>query len=182
MARAGLSADVVVKEALVIVDEVGMAQLTFAAVADRLGIASPSLYAHVNGLGELRTLIRRVILQQMCSGIRSALAGTTGDAAVLALLNEVRTYALAYPFRYLGMQRRTQADPALADAAAELLALYNSVLQSFDLETADAMHAMRRIRAALFGFVSLELSGSFGPQEDTNESFRRLGEMVVASL
>jgi AcrR family transcriptional regulator len=182
MARAGLSADVVVREALAIVDEIGMSRLTFAAVADRIGIASPSLYPHVDGLGELRILVRRVILEQMSDTIRSVLAGVTGNAAVLALLHGVRRYALTYPFRYLAMQAQTQADPELADAAAGLLALYNSVVQSFDLEESDALHAMRRIRAALYGFVSLELSGAFGPREDTDESFRRLAEMVVASL
>jgi AcrR family transcriptional regulator len=182
VARSSLSADIVVREALAIVDEVGMAQLTFGAVAVRVGVAAPRLYAHVDGLGELRTLIRRVILEQMSETIRSALAGVTGNAAVLALFHEVRGYALAYPFRYLAMQSRTQADPELADVAAGLLALYNSVVQSFDLEESEAMHAMRRIRAALYGFVSLELSGAFGPREDTDESFRRLADMVVASL
>jgi AcrR family transcriptional regulator len=182
VARSSLSADLIVREALAIVDEVGLSRLTFGAVADRVGVAAPRLYAHVDGLGELRTLTRRVILEQMSGRIRTALAGLSGGAAVLALLHEVRAYAVAYPFRYLAMPPGTQADPALADAAAELLALYTSVLQSFDLEESDARHAMRRIRAALYGFISLELSGAFGPREDTDESFRRFAEMVVASL
>jgi AcrR family transcriptional regulator len=181
MASAALNADLVVREAMAIVDEVGLAGLTFGAVANRLGVTSPRLYAHVDGLGELRVLVRRVILEQMSDTIRSALAGVSGDAAVLALLHEARGYALANPFRYLAMQSRTQADPELAEVAAGLLALYNSVVQSFDLEESDAIHAMRRIRAALHGFISLEISGAFG-REDTDESFRQLAEMVVASL
>jgi AcrR family transcriptional regulator len=181
MARAALNADLIVREALAIVDEIGIAELTFGAVASRVGVATPRLYAHVDGLGELRTLIRRGILEQMSDTIRLALAGVTGNAAVLALLHAVRGYALAYPFRYLAMQAQTRADPELADVAAGLLALYNSVVQSFDLAESEATHAMRRIRAALYGFVSLELSGAFG-HEDTDESFRRLAEMIVASL
>jgi AcrR family transcriptional regulator len=182
VARAGVNADTVVAEAMAIVDEIGLTRLTLAAVADRVGVASPSLYAHVNGLSELRVLIRRAILEQMSDTIRSVLAGETGEAAVLALLHGVRDYARNYPFRYLAMAPQTLADPALADAAAGLLALYTSVLQSFDLKDADAMHAMRSIRAASYGFVNLELSGAFGPGEDMDESFRRLTEMVVDSL
>ena len=49
--RAGLTEARVVDEAERIADEVGLARLTLAAIADRLGVRQPSLYKHIDGHG-----------------------------------------------------------------------------------------------------------------------------------
>jgi AcrR family transcriptional regulator len=54
MRRAGLSPERVVAEAAAVADEVGLRQLTLAAVAQRFGVALPSLYKHVDGLDGLQ--------------------------------------------------------------------------------------------------------------------------------
>ncbi|MEI4594832.1 TetR family transcriptional regulator, partial [Klebsiella pneumoniae] len=53
MPRAGLDADVVVRRAAELVDAEGVASLSLARVATALGVAPPSLYKHVGGLGDL---------------------------------------------------------------------------------------------------------------------------------
>ena len=54
MPRAGLDAEAVVAAAAALADEDGLAELTLARLAAALGIRTPSLYAHVDSLGDLR--------------------------------------------------------------------------------------------------------------------------------
>ena len=53
MARAGLSEAVVIEEAERLIDEVGLARLTLAELAARLGVRQPSLYKHIEGFDGL---------------------------------------------------------------------------------------------------------------------------------
>ena len=54
MPRAGLSRERVVEEAASVADQVGFDRLTMAAVAERFGVALPSLHKHVGGIDALR--------------------------------------------------------------------------------------------------------------------------------
>lgn len=54
MPRAGLSPGIAVAEAAHIANDVGLDGLTLAAEAVRFGVAAPSLYEHVPGLGAPR--------------------------------------------------------------------------------------------------------------------------------
>ena len=55
MPRAGLDSDAVVAAAAALADAEGLERLTLARLAQQLGVRSPSLYAHVDGLEDLRT-------------------------------------------------------------------------------------------------------------------------------
>ena len=52
--RAGLNLQSIVKAATVLADEHGLHEVTLTVLAKKLGIRSPSLYNHVNGLPGLR--------------------------------------------------------------------------------------------------------------------------------
>lgn len=182
MVRAGLTRASVAREALAIVDESGSAGLTLAAVATRVGVSTPSLYAHVDSLGQLRSLIQRLILEEITDTLQAALVGVAGEDAIRTLLHELRSYALAHPFRYQAMPQQPLDDEHLLEAGAALLRVFTSVLRFFGLEDSDAVHATRRLRAAAHGFLSLELAGGFGLPEDVDESYARLADMVVSSI
>lgn len=53
--RAGLDRRTLVIAAAEIADHEGIEAVTLAALANKLGVRSPSLYNHINGLQELRT-------------------------------------------------------------------------------------------------------------------------------
>src|ERR1044071_6177444 len=103
MPRAGLSTTAVVDAALLVVDESGIDALTLAAVAQRTGVATPSLYKHVAGLGELRTLIGARVLDDMAAHFTKAVMGRSGDDAVVAVMHAYRGYVRAHPARYAAM-------------------------------------------------------------------------------
>lgn len=180
--RRRLTTAAVVQHAVDQLDATGSPGLTLAAVAGRAGIATPSLYAHVDGLGQLRSLLQRRILEEITATLQAALVGVAGEEAVRTLLLELRAYALAHPFRYQAMAQQPLADPELAEVGEALLTVFTSVLRLFGLADSDAIHATRRLRAAAHGFLSLELAGGFGLPEDVEESYARLVDMVVSSI
>ena len=182
MVRVGLSPRAVVDAALAIVDADGPEALTLAKVAARTGVATPSLYKHVAGLGELRTLVSLRVLEEVGDVVTTAALGRSGDGAVAAVMHGWRRYVVDHPRRYALLPLAPHADPVQEAAAKRLLEVLFAVLAGYGLAGADAVHAVRRLRAAVHGFASLEAAGGFAMAEDVGTSFDGLVEMVVASL
>jgi AcrR family transcriptional regulator len=180
--RAGLSPTAVVETALSLVDEGGMESVTLAAVAGRAGVATPSLYRHVASLADLRRLLGKRVLDEVTELSATAVMGRAGDEAVAALMLAYRRYVQSHPNRYAIMPLQPLRDPVLAPSGERLMGVLFAVLQWYGLSGAEAVHAARRLRAAIHGFAALEAAGGFGLPEDLDASFASLIEMVTASL
>ncbi|MGZ8601231.1 MAG: WHG domain-containing protein [Actinomycetota bacterium] len=174
MPRAGLSREVVVAEAAQVADEVGYDRLTLAAVAARLGVAVPSLYKHVDGLGELRRDLTVLALRELGVAVGSAVE-RRGDDGLRTIADAYRGYARSHPGRYPATLRAVDPHDHDADEASRaLLRTVFSVLARYGLSGDDAIDATRALRAALHGFVTLEAVGGFGLPRDVDRSFARL--------
>ncbi|SEF13994.1 TetR-like C-terminal domain-containing protein [Jiangella alba] len=182
MPRAGLSTAAVVDAALAVVDEQGLEALTLTAVAARTGVAVPSLYKHVGGLGELRVLTGVRVFEEATARLATVAMGRSRDDAVAALMHAYRGFVLEHPARYDAMVADPLHDPAYAAAGAKLLEVFLAVLRGYGLDGSDAVHAVRRLRAVVHGFVSIEAAGGFGMAEDTDVTYGQLVDMYLASL
>jgi len=182
MPRAGLSRAAVVDAALAVVDATGADGLTLAAVAGRCGVVAPSLYKHIGGLPELRTLVGHRVLDEMTDRFTRAVLGRSRDDAVAALLREYRAYAREHPARYAAMPANPLGDPASAAAGERLIGVFLAVLRGFGLSGPAAIHAIRCARALAHGFVAIELGGGFGLPEDVDDTYERLIRMYLTSL
>jgi AcrR family transcriptional regulator len=180
--RAGLSTAAVVDAALRIVDQRGLTGLTLAAVADRTGVAAPSLYKHVGSLGDLRTQLANRLLDELADRLAAAALGRSGDDAVAALMHAYRGYVLEYPNRYAALPADPLHDPALETAGRRLLDIILAVLRAYGLDDSDAIHAIRCLRATVHGFASIEAAGGFGLSEHIDETYDRLIQMFLHTL
>jgi AcrR family transcriptional regulator len=173
----------VVEAAMAVVDAQGPAALTLAAVAARTGVAAPSLYKHVGGLGELRSLVAVRVMEELTACFTAAIVGRSRDEAVVALAQAYRAYSLAHPGRMAAMPPAPPADDAAQVAAGTaLLDVFLATLRGYELEGSAAIHATRRLRAVVHGFVSLEIAGGFGLPESLDETFGQLVDMYLSSL
>ena len=109
MARAGLSADAVVAAAAALADREGLEAVTLARLAADAGVRPPSLYAHVDGLGDLR---RRLAIR----GARE-LAAALREAATGAQLPSARTTTIV---RLTGVPGWTLPSPGSARMSERL--------------------------------------------------------------
>jgi AcrR family transcriptional regulator len=180
MPRAGLDADAVVAAAAELADAEGLESVTLARLADRLGVRAPSLYAHVDGLDDLRDRLGTRGLRELTARLGSAAAGRAGGDALKAVADAYREYAREHPGTYAAVQRAPS--PGQQRDAEQLVGIVLAVLRGYGLEGDDAIHATRGVRAALHGFASLEALGGFGIDLSTDESFARLVAMLDAGL
>ena len=173
MPRAGLDAESVVSAAGALADADGLSALTLARLADRLGIRSPSLYAHIDGLEDLRRRLAVRGARELAGALQTAAVGRSGGDALAAIAAAYRRYAREHPGTYAALQRSSDvtADP---EAATRVVNVVLAVLRGYGVEGEDAVHATRVVRAALHGFVTLEAEDGFGIPLDLDQSFDRL--------
>lgn len=182
MPRAGLSPDAVVAVALALIDEKGLDALSLAAVADRAGVAAPSLYKHVGSLAELRERAALRIMREVTARFSAAVLGLSREEAVEELMREYRAFALAHPGRYALIPLDALHHPVLAAAGRDLLAVFVAVLRGYGLADDETTHAIRRLRAAVHGFAVLEAGGGFGLPADIETTYDQLITMFLRSL
>jgi AcrR family transcriptional regulator len=181
MPRAGLDAEAVVKAAATLADADGLRQLTLARLAGALGIRTPSLYAHIVGLDDLRVRLGARGARELAATLQLAAAGRARGDALRAVALAYREYAHAHPGTYAAMQIASGTEEFQA-AGAEVVGLILAVLRGYAIEGESAIHFVRAIRSALHGFVSLEREGGFGLPINVDDSFDNLVTMLDAGL
>lgn len=181
MPRAGLDADAVVAAAARLADEDGLERLTLARLAAALGIRAPSLYAHVAGLPDLRARLGARGARELAVVLQRAAVGRSRLDALRAVAVAYREYAHAHPGTYAAMQVPAEAEENQA-AGEEVVGLIVAVLRGYGLDGEEAIHAVRAVRSALHGFVSLEREGGFRMPIALEESYDRLIGILDAGL
>lgn len=185
MPRAGLDRAAVIAAAAELADSRpdGLAAVTLTALADRLGIRTPSLYAHIDGFADLRRQLGARGARHLTVAVIAATSGRAGRDALRSLAHAYREFAHAHPGTYAAMQRAPEARYAEpATAAGELVDAIAAALSGYGLSGDDAIHAIRVVRASLHGFVSLEQLGGFRIPISLDETFERLVTMLDRSL
>lgn len=181
--RAGLSPQRVVDITLEIIDEAGVDGLTLARVAERAGVATPSLYKHVAGLPDLRRLVRLRVLVEFDEALRAATLGRSGADALRALATAYRSYLRAHPHHAPFIESAPDpADPEITAAVDRVVEVAYAAVRGYGLTGSDAVHAIRCVRSAVHGFTHLEATGGFGLPEDIDTSFERLLGVVTEGV
>jgi TetR/AcrR family tetracycline transcriptional repressor len=144
-----LSRDAVVRAALELLDEVGLADLTLRGVAERLHVQAPALYWHVRN--------RQDLIDQMAAAmIRDGIGGLAPDGPWMDQLGDI---ARAYRQTLLSHRdgARVLAEACAADPAVNRLAeLSLRMLTSAGFSTQDAMRALVSLLSYVSGFVADE--------------------------
>ena len=183
MARRGLDAARVVEEAVTIADADGLEAVTLARVAAALGVRTPSLYNHVASLDALRRGIVLRGLRELGDALRRAAVGRAREDALLAVARAYRAYAHERPGRFAAtVAAPAPGDEELQAAAGDVVAVVVAVVGGWGIEDDDALHAVRAIRSALHGFVTIEAAGGFGIPLDLDVSYERLVRTLAAGL
>ena len=186
MPRAGLDKDTVVEAAATLLNTESAEALTLKRLAQELGVKTPSLYNHVDGLPGLYRELALLNARTLGERFTQAAIGKSGPAALIAVAAAYRAYIKESPGVYLaslrssGIQQPVDADLSAAEEAS--LRVTVAVVASFGLTGEDALHAVRGLRSLVHGFATLEIAGGFGLPLSLEESFDRLLQMFVRAL
>lgn len=184
--RSNLTKEIVVQAAADVLNSEGRDALSLHRLAERLGIRTPSLYNHVDGLPGLMRELSILNAHNLAERLSSAAIGRSGPELVMSVMQVYRAYIKEFTSLYLstlrvsGMQQ--EVDPDLQREEARSVDVGLAVMASFGLQGDDAIHAVRALRSLVHGFTTLEVSGGFGMPLDLDESFARLANLFIAGL
>lgn len=165
----------VIEEAERIADEVGLSSLTLAALAQRLKVRQPSLYKHIAGMDGLQRSIGLRAKNELAGVLGRAAVGRARGDAIVSMSNAYRAWALEHPGRYAATQRApVPGDAEDESASSNVVRVAFDVMAGYALRDDEAVDAIRALRAALHGFVTLEAGDGFGLPVDVDRSFDRL--------
>lgn len=184
MVRAGIDRETIVAAAAELADAEGLEAVTLTRLADELGVRPPSLYAHIGGLDDVRRRLGARGNTQLAAALSHAVEGRSGPDALRALAVAYRDFARAHPGTYAALQRsRDLADDDEARATGDaVVRVALAALRGYPVSGDEAIHAVRLIRIALHGFVSLEAAGGFAMNLSADETFERLLAMLDLGL
>jgi AcrR family transcriptional regulator len=181
-----LDKNAVVQAAVKLVNTEGMQALTLSRLAADLGIQTPSLYNHVDGLPGLQKELAVMNAKLLADRLGDAAIGKSGSDLFAAVAQAFRGYVKEFPGLYISTLR-SSANQELRgqDLVCEeerVLRVGTAVMSSLGLEGEDAIHGLRAFRSIIHGFATLEIAGGFGFPQDCDESFRRLVHATAAGL
>lgn len=184
--RVRLDKNAVVQAAVEILNEEGMQALTLSRLAEKLGIQTPSLYNHVEGLTGLHQELAVLNAKLLADRLGEAAIGKSGSELFMNASQAFREYVKAYPGLYMSMLRSSGMqpvqNPALQHEEERTMKVGLAIMSSLGLMGDDAIHGLRAFRSMVHGFATLEVAGGFGLPQDCDESFRKLVLALVAGL
>lgn len=182
--KAGLTKDDVIDAAVVVVDRHGLDGLTVARVAAELGIRSPSIYHHIDGLDGLRHEVAVVGVRRLAERFQQRIDGHSGLPALRELASAFREFAQDHPGLYEAAQPATSldADRALYDAAPQAFDAVVNEMETLGLSPEDQVDVIRSVRAALHGFIALERRPGYGRPEEVDQSFERMLDLLEGGI
>ena len=184
--RTRLDKAAVVQAAVEILNAEGLQALTLSRLAEELGIQTPSLYNHVDGLAGLQQDLAILNAKLLADRLSTAAMGKSGAELFMEAAQAFRAYVKEYPGLYMSTLRSSGVqevmDKELQQEEERTMNVGLVVMASLGQKGEDAIHGLRAFRSMVHGFATLEGAGGFGLPQDCDESFRRLVQALVAGL
>lgn len=184
--RIRLDKNAVVQAAVEILNAEGVQALTLSHLAAKLGIQTPSLYNHVDGLSGLQQDLAVLNARLLADCFSEAAIGKSGSELFMDVSQAFRAYVKEYPGLYMSTLRSSGTqqvqDPNLVHEEERTMKVGLAIMASLGLQGEDAIHGLRAFRSMVHGFATLEVAGGFGLPQDCDESFRKLVLALVAGL
>jgi AcrR family transcriptional regulator len=182
--KLGLTLEQVVAAAAETADRDGIRALSLASVASKLGVRSPSLYNHVEGLPGLRRQLTLHASSLLTAELADSIDGLEATDALRAIAVQMRSFAHRHPGLNDSLLPAPthDEDPEVAAALAESVTVVASVLTAMDVDPVAVIPLIRALRASVHGFVDLELRGGFGLPDDIDESFTTTINLVIEAI
>ena len=184
--RARLDKGAVIQAAVELVNADGMQALTLGRLAGELGIQTPSLYNHIDGLPGLQKDMAVLNAKLLADRLSEAAVGKSGSDLFMEVAQAFRNYVKEYAGLYMSTLRSSGTqdvqDEDLVREEERAVKIGTTVMASLGLKGKDAIHALRAFRSMVHGFATLEVAGGFGLPLECDESFRRLVTALSAGL
>ncbi|KOO43438.1 TetR/AcrR family transcriptional regulator [Priestia koreensis] len=181
--RQGLDQTTVVKTAALLAERDGYESVTLASVAKELGIKTPSLYNHVNGLKGLRKDLACYAIEQLAHQLTLSAVGRSGDEAILSVGFSYIQFVRDHPGLYEATFRAPDlSDPDIMKKGDYIVQLLVAILNYYHLADEDLIHAVRALRSLVHGFAMIEMNRGFNLSVDNEETIQFMLRTFINGL
>jgi AcrR family transcriptional regulator len=171
-----------VRSAADVADREGWADFTLSQVAKAVNRHVTSMYAHVDGLDDLRREITLLALDELSDAVWRAAIGHVGEEALRAIARVLREYCEAHPGRTGAIVlTKHGSDPEQLRRAERLAEPTRATMRSFGLTEAQVLHAHRIFSVTIWGFTQGERS-ELVPLAGVDETFHHMLELFFLAL
>ena len=162
MGAKGLTKEIIIAEAVSLIEETGQSTISLHELARRLEIKTPSLYNHIKNTKDLRHEVFQYAMDQLVANQTAAIEGKQRDDAVKAFAEAYYQFAMENKGLYrLIMSMPQDNDDTEKEMAMPLLKTVMNLLSDYGLPDESVAHWQRVLRAILHGFISQEDLGYF---------------------
>lgn len=171
----------IVDAARALLEEGGVEAVTMAAVAERVGVRSPSLYKHVRDRGDLLALVVAATIDDATARLE-ALRDPDAGRSVLAQAEGMRRFAHDRPqgFRLMFGAVPGAPRPLASEMRRTLQPLLDATTALVGPE--HALDAARLLTAWANGFITMELTGALQMGGDIDAAWRWGLRRIVAAV
>lgn len=179
-----LDTQTILNAAAELAEEKGLENVSLLQVAEKLGVKSPSLYNHLNGMQEISSGIAKLAISRLEDAIRNAAVGRSKENALTAIASAYRQFAKGNPELYKAILRFPDFhDESIQEAGHAVVRILYQVMEPYHFSKEETLHFARGFRSALHGFVSLETAGFFQSGEaNVDESYEQLVSRLISTL
>lgn len=169
MSAKGLTKEIIIAEAVTLIEESGQSTISLHELARRLGIKTPSLYNHIKNTKDLQHEVFKYAIDKFVINQNIAIMGKQMDDAVKAFAEAYFAFAAQNKGLYqLIMSMPLDNDDTEKELAVPLLEIVVNLFSGYGLNDEAIAHWQRVFRAILHGFISQEDLGYFYYYKNTD--------------
>jgi len=178
-----LNRDKIISSAAELIEEIGLKNLTLNKLAEKLGIKTPSLYNHLEGLNALYAGLVDFGMGRLGECLRNSAIGISKEDAMEAVAYAYRKFVKENPELYKALMKAPKLDKGEIKQSGGITGIMNKILEPYNnYSKEEEIHITRGFRSIIHGFVSLENDGFFKGPADLEESFRLLILSFISSI
>ena len=178
MGAKGLTKEIIIAQAVMLIEESGQSTFSLHELARRLKIKPPSLYNHIKNTKELQHEVFKYAIDKFVANQNAATVGKQKDDAVMAFAEAYHAFATQNKGLYrLIMSMPSDNDDTEKELAMPLLETAMKLFADYGLRHEASVHWQRVFRAILHGFVSQEDLGYFYYYRDAD--LRKSREIAI---
>jgi AcrR family transcriptional regulator len=181
--KRNLTKEKITQTALLLADEIGLNQVTFPKIAEKLDIKYPSLYNHFSNMDDLKIEMTAYLLNKLNSKLMQRLIGKSGENAIREFAYVYRDFAFENKNAYgLIMNIPSTEDEEVTRLAKEWAGIIHQVLDFYIKDETHLIHKSRALRSLLHGFVSMHFLGYFQNPVNVEDSFQLMIDDFILSV
>lgn len=183
MQKRNLTKEKIIQVTFSLADEIGLNQVTFPKIAEKLDIKYPSLYNHFSNMDNLKKEMTVYLLAELHLKLMQKLIGKSGEDAIREFAYVYRDFAFENNTAYgLFMNIPSTENQEIFRLAKETTSIIRQILASYIKDEAHLIHKSRALRSLLHGFVSLYSFGYLHGEVNLEESFQSMIDDFILSL